>query len=187
LRGTPDGIRTFIELYTGKQALILEHSRIGKPLVLREDRDKELFRLGLDSVLIQTPVRGFRLGDDSILGRVALRDEAQSPEDPFLQMAYRFTIILDLSTEECMRYETGLRRIVDEHKPAHTVYNFRITNQMRVGMGMYVGLNTRVVDHRPMQLGTDAILGTGLIVFDNAETVGKVEKRAKVETDTLLI
>ncbi len=187
LKGTPNGIRTFIEIYTGKQAVILEHARVGKPMILRENFHEENFRLGIDSLLIRTPVRGFRLGDDSILGRVALRDTVQSPEDPFLQMAHRFTIILDFSTAEWTRYQKGLKRILDEEKPAHTVYNLRFVNEMRVGMGTYVGINTRVADHRPMQLGVDSILGTGLIVFDNGEISGKVEKRSKVATDTLFI
>ncbi|MBE9592207.1 MAG: phage tail protein I, partial [Proteobacteria bacterium] len=65
-KGTPDGIRKFIEIYTGKTPIILEHLRMVKPMILS---GKGIFRLGINSILIQTPVRGFRLGDDSILGR----------------------------------------------------------------------------------------------------------------------
>jgi hypothetical protein len=63
------------------------------------------FQLGINSLLIQTPIRGFRLGDDSILGRVALREMVQSPEETFLPMAHRFTIVVDLSAEEFSRSE----------------------------------------------------------------------------------
>lgn len=182
LKGTPSGIRKSIEIYTGKIPLILEHSRVGKPMVLGGD-----FKLGVNSLLIQTPVRGFRLGDDSILGRVALRDNVQLPEDPFLPMAHRFTVILDLSPEEFSLYEKGLIRILNQEKPAHTGYNLRIVNEMRVGLGTYVGINTRVADYRPIEIGVDSVLGTGLIVFDSGETCGKVERRSKVEVDTLLI
>jgi phage tail-like protein len=140
LKGTPDGIRKFIEIYTEKTPIILEHSRIGKPMILS---GKGIFRLGINSILMQTPVRGFRLGDDSILGRVALRDrEEQSPEDPFLQLAHRFTVILDLSADELSRIETGLRRIIEEEKPAHTAYNLRVGREIGIGRDMYVGLNT---------------------------------------------
>ncbi len=181
IKGTPAGIRRLIEIYTGKTPLIIEHSRIGRPAVLGGS-----FRLSINSLLIQTPIRGFRLGDDSILGRVALRDKVQSPEEPFLLMAHRFTIVLDLSNEEFTLYEKGLKRILDEEKPAHTVYNLRIVKEMRAG-GTYVGINTRVGDYRPMQVGADSILGTGLIAFDSGEIGGKVERHSKVEVDTHLI
>lgn len=36
LKGTPFGIERLIEIYTGKRPLILEHSRIGKPMILSE-------------------------------------------------------------------------------------------------------------------------------------------------------
>ncbi len=181
IKGTPDGIRRLAGIYTGKIPRILEHSKMGKPMVLGGR-----FRLGINSMLIQTPLRGFRLGDDSILGRVALRDKVQSPEDPFLPMAYRFTVIVDLSQEEFRRYEKGLRQILNDEKPAHTVYTLRVIREMRVGMGAYVGINTRVGDCRPIQIGVDSILGTELIVFDSGETCGKVERHAKAEVDTHL-
>lgn len=181
LKGTPDGIRKLTGIYTGKIPLILEHSKMGKPMVLGGR-----FRLGINSMLIQTPIRGFRLGDDSILGRVALRDKVQSPEDPFLPMAHRFTVIVDLGPEEFRRYEKGLHQILNDEKPAHTVYTLRVVREMRVGMGTYVGINTRVGDYRPIQIGVDSILGTELIVFDSGETCGKVERHAKVEVDTRL-
>ena len=96
--------------FTPKKPLILEHSKIGKPMVLSRKEvpgqgQKEAFRLGFNTVLQRTPIRGFRLGDDSILGRTALRDVTQAPDDPFLQTAYRFTVILDMSPEEFNRYK----------------------------------------------------------------------------------
>lgn len=180
-KGTLSGIIKLIEIYTGRAAIILEHLRTGKPIVLGKE-----FRLGVNTILVQTPVRGFRLGDDSILGRVALRDVVQSLEDPFLQTAHRFTIILDLTSQEFSLYEKGLRRILNEEKPAHTAYTL-ITSHDK-GMGWtYIGINSRVGDYRPVQIGVDSVLGTGLIAFDSGEKSGKVERHSKVEVDTLLI
>lgn len=182
-KGTPFGMERLIEIYTGKRPLILEHSRIGKPMVLSE---KGVFKLGIDSLLTQTPIRGFRLGDDSILGRVAIRDVVQSPEDPFLPMAYRFTIILDLSAEEVTRYEKGLKRIIDEEKPAHTAYSLRIIKKMRTGMGAYVGISTRIADYKPVHLGVDSTVGSGIVVM-GGEQGGRVEQHSRIEKDTELI
>jgi phage tail-like protein len=184
-KGTPDGIRKFIEIYTGKTPIILEHLRMVKPMVLS---GKGNFRLGVNSILLQTPVRGFRLGDDSILGRVALRDiEEQSLEDPFLQLAHRFTVILDLSADELTRIETGLRRIIEEEKPAHTAYNLRVGREIGIGRDMYVGINTRVADYKPFILSdTAAAIGSRIVVMDG-EKGGRVERHSILEKDTELI
>jgi phage tail-like protein len=181
-RGTLSGIIKLIEIYTGKAAIILEHSRAGKPMLLGKE-----FRLGVNTMLVQTPVRGFRLGDDSILGRVALRDVVQLPEDPFLQTAHRFTVILDLTLQELSLYEKGLRRILNEEKPAHTAYTLIAAHDKGMGMGTYIGINSRVGDYRPVRIGVDSVPGTGLIAFDSGEKSGKVERHSKVEVDTLLI
>ena len=275
LKGTPDGISRFIEIYTEKTPIILEHSRMVKPMILSgtylfswvsvpgndsnkllsfltddldiksmenaniiktdegktirvftaektveillaENKEKAMLkisdgrtynlhvkeengwlniyrgrggiRLGVNSILIQTPIRGFRLGDDSILGRVALRDiEEQSPEDPFLQLAHRFTVILDLSADELTRFETGLRRIIEEEKPAHTAYNLRLGREIGMGMDMYVGINTRVAGYKPIILSdTAAAIGSRIVVMDG-EKGGRVERHSILEKDTELI
>lgn len=184
LKGTPEGIRKLIELYIAKRPVIMEYTSMIKPMVLRKDGQ---FRLGIDSLLLQTPVRGFRLGDDSILGRVALRDKVQSPEDPFLPLAHRFMVILDLTPEESKKYEKGIRRILNDEKPAHTLYMLRITKGgAGVGIWSYVGVNTRVDDYRPMQIGENAVLGTNLIAFDSDKKGGKVERRSRLGSDTFL-
>ncbi|MGH7791629.1 MAG: phage tail protein, partial [Thermodesulfobacteriota bacterium] len=181
LKGTPLGIQRLVEIYTGKTPLIIEHSKIGKPVVLGSH-----FKLGINSLIIQTPVRGFRLGDDSILGRVALRDTVQLPEDPFLQIAHRFTIILDLTAEEFSVYEKGLMRILDEEKPAHTLYNLRVMKEMRVGIGTYVGIGTKVADYEPIRLGLNAALGSNIVVM-SGEQGGRVEQHSILEKDTEMI
>ncbi|HWP92870.1 MAG TPA: phage tail protein I [Thermodesulfobacteriota bacterium] len=181
LKGTALGIQRLIEIYTGKTPLIIEYSRIGKPVVLGGN-----FKLGVDSLIIQTPIRGFRLGDDSILGRVALRDTVQMPEDPFLQIAHRFTIILDLTPEEFAFYEKGLVRILNEEKPAHTIYNLRVIREAMVGIGTYVGISTKVADYEPLRLGINAGIGSNIVVM-GGEKAGRVEQHSMLEKDTELI
>jgi phage tail-like protein len=181
LKGTPIGLQKLIKIYTGKTPLIIEYSKIGKPVVLGGH-----FRLGVNSLIIQAPVRGFRLGDDSILGRVALRDTVQLPEDTFLQIAHRFTIILDLTAEEFSVYEKGLMRILDEEKPAHTIYNLRVMKEMRVGIGTYVGIGTKVADYEPIRLGLNAALGSNIVVM-SGEQGGRVEQHSILNKDTEMI
>ncbi len=180
LKGTPEGIKRLIELYTGKRPLILEHSREGKPVVLGG-----AFRLGVSSILVRTPVRGFRLGDDSIIGRVALRDSVQSPEDPFLPLVHRFTVFLNLSAEEFNLYEQGLRRILDDEKPAHTEYRLINHGEMRIGSD-YIGINTRIGDYLPLHLGDRTAIGSGIVLM-GGEQCGKVERHSVLNRDLKLI
>lgn len=180
IKGTPSGIRKLIEIYVGKEPMILEHSRTGMPAVLGKN-----LTVGINSFLVATPVRGFRLDDDSILGMVALRDEVQKLEDPFLPMVHRFTVILDLSDEEVARFEKGLMRIIDEEKPAHTEYKLQF-NVMREGMRAIVGVNTRLDYHKPVRLGITSTIGYGVVLM-KGEHSGKVEKHARVGQDTELI
>lgn len=180
LKGTTVGMKKLIHIYTGKEPLILEHSKLGKPVVLGKS-----FILGIQSQLLKTPVRGFRLGDDSILGMAALRDKVQSLDELFLPMAHRFTIIIDLSFEEFTRIEKGLRQIIDDEKPAHTAYDLRF-NDKRESMGTYVGVNTRLDYYEPLRLGVTATVGSGIILM-KGEHSGKIEKHARLGHDTELI
>ncbi|VVB84815.1 Phage tail protein (Tail_P2_I) [uncultured archaeon] len=172
-KGTPAGIERLIEIYTGKKPLIIEHSRMGKLMVLGSG-----FRLGVNSLLIQTPIRGFRLGDDSILGRAALRDTAGEPEDPFLSLAHRFTVILSAGDLK------GVERILNDEKPAHTVYDLRGLEGS--GAEMYVGINSRVGDYRPICIEQESAIGSGILVTGERHG-SRIERRSRLGTDVELI
>jgi len=182
-KGTRAGIEELVRLYTGKRPVILEHSRIGKPMVINKDGS---FILGINSLLLKTPVRGFRLGDDSIIGQVALRDIdiVQLQEELFLELAYRFTVIINLSAEELKRYEKGLKQILDNEKPAHTMY--RIQTGGEDGSDLFVGISTQIADYGPIQLGDTYTIGSGIIV-SNEEKGGKLDRNSRLNKDTDLI
>lgn len=179
-KGAPEGLRRLIEIYTGKTPLLIEHALTGKPMVL----GKQVL-LGVHTVLNATPVRGFSLGDDSILGSVALRDTVQSIEDPFLPLSHRFTVIIDLDPEESIKYEAGLGRILNEWKPAHTSYTLRVLKQMRLGADSYVGIN-RLDDNRQIALGVNSTIGSAIVLV-GGEQGGKVEQHSRLQRDTKLL
>ena len=192
-KGTPAGIQKWIEIYTGKKPIIVENWKTGKPLVLD---GKSSFILGMNTLLLQTPVRGFRLGHDSILGRAALREVVQMPEDPFLSNAHSFTVVLDLSNEELAKYEEGIYRILNNEKPAHTSFNLRIANEMNLGSGSYVGINTRVGGYKPIYLeetggkpvrdSIDNTIGYG-ILSSSQKQGSRIERRSTLGYDIELI
>jgi hypothetical protein len=180
MKGTIEGIRRFIQIYTLKEPFIVEHALAGNPIVLGGQ-----FRLGINTMLVGTPIRGFRLGDDSIIGRVALRDVVSSPEDPFLTSAYRFTIVVDLTRDEQDRYKKGLLRLIADGKPAHTEYMLSIAGGLTAGAGSYVGISTFVSGFDPIRVGSSRV-GAGLLLAESEEG-GRVQERAVIGKDTKLI
>lgn len=182
IKGTAAGIKRLLEIYTGKAPGILEQAAANRPMVIGNE-----FRLGINTILARTAIRGFRLGDDSILGLAALRDEAYSPVDPFLPMAHRFTVLLDFSEAEYGQYREGVVRLLDAEKPADTLYNLQIIGEPKGGTGSYVGINTRVDGYRAMKIGLDSTLGSSLIVVDTDESCGKVGRRSLLGNTTKLI
>jgi hypothetical protein len=132
-----------------------------------------------------TPVRGFRLGDDSILGRVALRDIVYGQEDPFLASAFRFTVVIDLTRDELKRYEKGLRMIIAEGKPAHTACRLRFAGGLSMGAESYVGISSVVGGYDPISIGS-SVVGGGLLLAEGEEG-GRVGERACIGTDTRII
>ncbi len=180
-KGTPAGIQALIEFYTARKPLLVEHARALKPVVLGRE-----FRLGLNSFVQRGPVRGFRLGDAAILGRTAIREVAQRPEDPFLQLAHRFTILLDLSREEFQRYEKKLRQILEEETPGHTAYTIRLIGGTNWGTDMFIGVNSRVAEYQPLQVGANAILGR-TVAAASGEPATRLERNSKLDRNIKLL
>jgi phage tail-like protein len=178
LKGTPEGIKKAIEIYTGEKPVIVEYQNMIKPMILTE---KGRFRLGVNTLLFQTPVRGFTVGSDSILGRTALIESTSSSENPFSTLAHRFSVVVNLPSKEAKKYEKGIKKIIDEEKPAHTICTLRFTGDTNsFGMWSYVEVNSVVDDYHAMQLGENAILGRNLIAMDLGEKGGKVERHGRI-------
>jgi phage tail-like protein len=180
MKGTVEGLSRFVEIYTGKAPVILEHGRASMPVVLGGP-----FQLGVDAIVGRAVVRGFRLGDDSIIGHVALRDVVEAVEDHFLPMAYRFTIVTDLTRDERTRYEIGLKKLISDEKPAHTACRLRVAGGLTTGGGGYVGISTVVGGYEPLRVGSSAVGST--LLLDVGEEGGRVGTRSWVGTDTKLI
>jgi hypothetical protein len=141
--------------------------------------------LGFNSLLIETPFNGITLGDEAILGRIALRDSPRSPEEPFLQMAHRFTITLDLSDDKKILFEKQLRKILDDQIPAHTMYTLRFSGSDGA-TGTSGEIIAKLDNYRPLVLGAGTIIGT-VAVVTNGERGGKIEQRSVVGVDTELV
>ena len=109
----------------------------------------------------------------------------QALEDPFLSLANRFTIVIDLTQEERDRYEKGLKKIIADQKPAHTAYSLRIAGALTGGAGKYVGISTIVGGYDPLRVGS-SVVGGGLLLAEDEEG-GRIGERASIGADTTLI
>jgi phage tail-like protein len=155
-KGTPAALVEFLEIYTGKPAFLTEHSRGLKPLVLGGPD----FKLGQGTILLGSGPRGMRVGDTSVVGYAALRDRVSDPDEPFLPLARRFSIVIDMPREEFQRRMGTLERIVIEQQPVHTSCTIRLgANQGMVGTAV-LGVGGNITDTRPYRVGMTP-LGAG--------------------------
>lgn len=173
-KGTAAGIAGLVEIYTGQRPLIVEHALVSPPLILGKP-----LRLGLNSVVIATPIRGFRLGDSAVLGRTALREVAQLPEDPFQTMAHRFTLLLNMSRAEFQLHEAKLRQMLDDETPAHTAYTLKLIGAGSAAADLYVGVNSRVEEYQPVRLNGTARVGRVVAAIPGEKAV-RLERNSQI-------
>lgn len=164
-KGTAAALTEFLEIYTGGRVMLTEHARGLSPFVLGSAN----LRLGRGTILLGSGVKGFRVGDTSVVGYSALRDKAlfpdrvRDPDEPFLAAARRFTILVDMDGDEFDRRAATLRRIIDEQKPAHTACSIRLVSEQSAIGSAILGVGAAVGDARPFQVGVTP-LGVGTAV-----------------------
>lgn len=165
-KGTPEALIEFLEIYTGRPVFLTEHSRGLTPAVL----GNPYFRLGKRTVLLGTGPKGMRVGDTTVVGYAAVRDRVGDPEEPFLSLARRFTVVIDMDPIEFQKREAILQRIITEQKPAHTSCTLQ-TLPRQVGVGNAVlGVSGTVTDTRPYRVGVTP-LGSGSAVTKDPGTL----------------
>jgi phage tail-like protein len=172
-KGTPEALVEFLEIYTGRRVTLTEHSRSFKPQILGGPD----FRLGDRIVLLGTGPKGMRVGDTTVVGVAAIRDRVSDDDEPFLSLARRFTIRIDLDRQEFQKREGALRRIVSEQKPAHTVCNIQFTSEQQT-VGTAVLGSATVVDSQPYRVGITP-LGSGSAIAKSPRSL-RLERGAGI-------
>ncbi len=155
-KGTPAAIREFLEIYTGRPAFIVEEASQFEPMLLGGET-----RIGRGSILLRSGLRGFRLGDTSMIGGSALRDRVRDPEEPFLALAGRFIAFVDMAPAEFAALRRTLERVLDEHKPANTVCTLRLISAQAFAGAAVLGSGAAVTEYLPNRVGVTA-LGAGI-------------------------
>ncbi|MGD8835929.1 MAG: phage tail protein [Desulfobacteraceae bacterium] len=171
-KGTPGGIAEFIEVVIGQRPIIYEHTDANKPFVLGGRQ-----YVGDTMLVSKGAARGFRLGDDSILGLTAIVDVPQRPEDLFKPFTNQFMVMLNLDREQYRRHEQSIKRILDEQKPAHTNYTLRLISDAKLGHSIYLGVNTRLTGLKPFCVGISSIPGKSILVI-KGEKGGRLDRNS---------
>ena len=173
-KGTARALVEFLEIYTGKSVFLTEFLHGLKPMVIGEKESV----LGSGLVLLGSGPKGMRVGDTSVVGYSAIRDRVSDPDEPFLALARRFTVTIDMDREEFLRRQATLKRIVTEQAPAHTSFTIRIaTDQRAIGKAV-LGISAKVQESQPYRVGLTQ-LGSGSAVGKGADVL-RLERGAWV-------
>jgi phage tail-like protein len=170
LRGTPEGLKLHIKLYTGIQPQVLEHFRLRRWLYAG------YARVGDQSTLWGADiVDRLQLNVHSQLGTVQLIDTGNPLTDPFSKEAYQFTVFVPqrgaapVDPQADALVQQTVQRIIEMAKPAHTLGYLQMTRpRFRIGVQSFIGKDTVVgmISNKVMEgqskLGYDSTLGEPL-------------------------
>ena len=173
-KGTARALVEFLEIYTGKTVTVTEFLRGLKPMIIGEKESV----LGRGVVLLGSGPRGMRVGDTTVVGYAAIRDRVSDPDEPFLPLARRFTVSIDMDREEFLRRQATLKRIVTEQAPAHTSFTLRTTADQRTIGQAVLGTTAVVHESQPYRVGLTQ-LGSGSAVGKGPEVL-RLERGAWV-------
>jgi len=162
LRGTPEGLKLMIELYTGFKPRILELFRLRRWLVV------DSAKLGDQSAVLGKDImKRLQIGENSKIGSFQLIDYGNPALDFFNSYAYQFIVIVPRWSGATDTDQMALQQVIDTAKPAHTQAQLRWDEpRFRIGLQSLVGVDT-VLAKYPVgmiegqgSLGYDTILGS---------------------------
>jgi phage tail-like protein len=168
-KGTARALVEFLEIYTGKSVQLTEYLRGLRPMVVGEND----LTLGSGLVLLGSGPRGITVGDTSVVGYSAVRDRVSDPDEPFLPLARRFAIAIDMDREELESRRATLQRIIAEQAPAHTICTVRSTSDQRIVGRAVLGTSAKINESRPYRVGVTQ-LGAG-------SAIGKSQRALRLE------
>jgi phage tail-like protein len=160
-RGTPEGLRLYLSLYTGVQPLVLEHFKLRRWLMVGDATLGDRSALFGDAI-----VRRLQLDRYSRVGDFQLLDTGDPLHDPFDFFAHQFTVFVPARGACDAGARAAIRQVVELAKPAHAKAaiefvepRFRIGTQSLVGLDTVVGRYPDAVVEGEARLGYDSVLG----------------------------
>jgi phage tail-like protein len=161
-RGTVEGLRRYLKIYAGVEALIEEPGLNTSVWCLGETSI-----LGFTTMLAPGPAEGAVLDATATVDRSHLGGEAGYGSWLFDDLAHRFCVRVHCAELRRPGALADARAVIEREKPAHTAYHLCVIEpRMRVGAQARVGVDAVVAGPWPARL--DAPLGMGTL-GDKAE------------------
>lgn len=189
LRGTLDGLKAMIHLYSGTAARIFEPANQVSLWSLGETST-----LGFTTMLVPAQAQGAVLATTADLGSSHLIRAEEYGAPLFSDLAHHFCVQVYAADIPGPAALDQLKRVVDREKPAHTTYcvqvieaEMRVGGQARLGVdailatsdsaaildpGMNLGVDSVLPeDPRPNALGSKSILGMNAVLANSTDPV----------------
>jgi phage tail-like protein len=181
IRGTVDGLKRHVAVYTGIEPQVVEHFRLRRWLTLDEARLDETSALWGPEI-----VRRLQLDAYSEIGRFALIDAGDPLTDPFDAFAHRATLYVPAGDGFTDADLAALEAVVDAARPAHVDVDIRLMRpRFVVGCDLVIGVNTVLgIDSRPAV--TDAAVLGEDILLAGPPAGFSLRSGLRLGTDTIL-
>jgi phage tail-like protein len=185
LCGTAEGLREYIQLYTGTRPSILEHFKLRSWFFLNDGL------LGRHNALWgKEIVKRLQLGEHSQIGTFQLVDTGDPARDPFYQYANQFTVFVLPYQQLNDADEQALLRIIEIAKPAHTQGYLRMVQPgLRIGVQSLLGIDTLIGRYPAQTFVGESVLGQGSVLApspqDEPPTM-QIGTQSRIGSSTLL-
>ena len=161
MRGTPEGLRLHIQLYSGVSPRIVELFRLRRWLLVNQSKLGDCSVLFADGIM-----KRLQVGVNSKIGSFRLIDLGDPALDLFNAHANQFLVLVPRWPGAGDGEEQTLRQIIELSKPAHTIAQLQWAEaRFRIGTQSLVGVDT-VIAKYPVgiiegrgKLGYDTVVG----------------------------
>ena len=154
IKGTVEGLRRHVEIYTGIAPRVVEHFRLRRWMTLGESR--------LDGAALWGPdlVRRLELDGYAEIGRFALVDGGDPLTDPIAAFAHRASVYVPVGEEFSDADLAALEAVVDAAGPAHVAVDVRVMRpEFVMGCDTLLGVNTILGSAARSAVTDESILG----------------------------
>jgi phage tail-like protein len=158
LRGTIEGLREYLRIYAGVNAIIEEPARDVRVWPLGSEN-----ALGFGTMLASGPLQGAVLNTTATVDQSHLTTGEDFGAALFEDVAHRFCVGVYCSELTSLSTLDTVRQVLDREKPAHTTYELCVIQPtMRVGSQARLGIDT-IVAAGPLNSQIGLPLGSGVL------------------------
>jgi phage tail-like protein len=184
-RGTADGLREIIKLYTGIDATISEPAQTTSLWVLG---DAGSSTLGLNTMLVPEHPQGAVLDTTATLDASHLIMDEEYGAALLKDVMHRFCVQVYASDLDGDEELERLKQLIDREKPAHTEYHLCILKpNMRVGYQARIGIDAIVAGPDPdLRLASSHELGEDTVTAKPEGYERKIGQGAHIDGKTRL-